>query len=68
MNIYKSYAIQTGKHSPLPAADDPIENYVLAKLDRNRMILYQNNLDTVVESAADRVAKAALDLIASVSV
>ena len=68
MNEYKAYAKQTNKRQPLPISNDPYENYILAKLDRNRMILYEDHYENLIQSAAEKVAGTALDLINSFSV
>lgn len=57
------YIKQTGKKTKSLTSNDPYANYVLAKLDRNRMILYEDHYENLIQSAADRVANTALDLI-----
>ena len=63
MNEYEAYIKQTRKQTKQMTSNDPYGNYILAKLDRNRMILYEDQLDNVIENAAERVAQSALDNI-----
>lgn len=63
MNEYEAYIKQTRKHTKQMTSNDPYTNYVLAKLDRNRMILYEDQLDNVINSAAEKAAHTALDTL-----
>lgn len=61
MNIYERYNAIHGHSSKYPTGDNAAQNYadyVIKRLDRNRMILDSNRFDEFKQDTAEEIAEA----------